>query len=130
MFASLSISRASLVAQLVKDPSAMWETWVLPLGWEDPLENGKTTHPPQYSGLENSTDCIVHGVAKSRARLSDFHFHFTVTQKPHTHTYFVLIYLYATIFQVGPSEDLQKYWQKVNKRFGYPGKENVEFLSL
>ena len=29
----------------------------------------------QYSGLKNSMDCIVHGVAKSRIRLSDFHFH-------------------------------------------------------
>ena len=29
--------------------------------------------PLQYSGLENSTDCIVHGVAKSRTRLSDVH---------------------------------------------------------
>ena len=28
----------------------------------------------QYSGLENSMDCIVHGVAKSWTRLSDFHF--------------------------------------------------------
>ena len=33
-------------------------------------------YPLQYSGLENSTDCIVHGVAKSQTRLSDFHFHF------------------------------------------------------
>ena len=32
--------------------------------------------PFQYSGLENSMDCIAHGVAKSRPRLSDFHFHF------------------------------------------------------
>ena len=32
--------------------------------------------PTSYSGLENSMDCIVHGVAKSRTRLSDFHFHF------------------------------------------------------
>ena len=30
--------------------------------------------PLQYSGLENSMDCIVHGVAKSRTRLSDSHF--------------------------------------------------------
>ena len=30
-------------------------------------------YPFQYSGLENSTDCIVHGVAKSWTRLSDFH---------------------------------------------------------
>ena len=29
--------------------------------------------PLQYSGLENSTDCIVHGVAKSQTRLSDVH---------------------------------------------------------
>ena len=31
-------------------------------------------YPLQYSGLENSMDCIVHGVAKSRTHLSDFHF--------------------------------------------------------
>ena len=35
---------ASLVAQLVKNPPAMWETWVLALGWEDPLEKGTATH--------------------------------------------------------------------------------------
>ena len=33
-------------------------------------------YPLQYSGLENSMDCVVHGVAKSWTRLSDFHFHF------------------------------------------------------
>ena len=33
----------------------------------------------QYSGLENSKDCIVHGVAKSRTRLSDCHFHTFIT---------------------------------------------------
>ena len=32
-------------------------------------------YPLQYSGLENSMDCIVHGVAKSPTQLSDFHFH-------------------------------------------------------
>ena len=35
---------ASLVAQLVKNLSAMQETWVQSLGWEDPLEKGKATH--------------------------------------------------------------------------------------
>ena len=30
-------------------------------------------YPPHYSGLENSTDCIVHGVTKSLTQLSDFH---------------------------------------------------------
>ena len=46
-------------------------------------------YPPQYSGLENSMDCIVHGVAKSKARLSDFHFHFT--------SYNVYIYIYVCV---------------------------------
>ena len=32
-------------------------------------------YPLQYSGLENSMDCIVHGVTKSQTQLSDFHFH-------------------------------------------------------
>ena len=60
----LQYSWASLVAQLVKNLPAMRETWVWSLGWEDPLEKGKATQL-QYSGLENSMDCIVHGVAKS-----------------------------------------------------------------
>ena len=30
-------------------------------------------YPLQYSGLENSMDCIVHGVAKGQAQLNDFH---------------------------------------------------------
>ena len=40
----LQYSWASLVAQLVKNPPAMWETWVQSLGWEDPLEKGKAAH--------------------------------------------------------------------------------------
>ena len=39
-----AIPRASLVAQLVKNPLAMREMWVRSLGWEDPLEKGKATH--------------------------------------------------------------------------------------
>ena len=62
----LQYSWASLVAQLVKKPPAMWEAWVRSLGWEDALEKGKATYPFQYSGLENSTDCIIHEVAKSQ----------------------------------------------------------------
>ena len=40
----LQYSWASLVAQLVENPPAMWETWVRSLGGEDPLEKGKATH--------------------------------------------------------------------------------------
>ena len=41
----LQYSWASLVAQLVKNLPAMWETWVRFLGWEDPLEKGTATRP-------------------------------------------------------------------------------------
>ena len=62
----------SLVAQLVKNPPAMQETrLILRLG-RFPGEG--IGYPFQYSGLENSMDCIVHGVAKSQTPLSDFHF--------------------------------------------------------
>ena len=40
----LQYSWALLMAQLVKNLPAMWETWVQSLGWEDPLGKGKVTH--------------------------------------------------------------------------------------
>ena len=40
----LQFSWISLVAQLIKNPPAMQETWVQSLGWDDPLEKGKATH--------------------------------------------------------------------------------------
>ena len=40
----LQYSWAALVAQLVKNLPAMWETWVWSLGWEDPLEKGEAAH--------------------------------------------------------------------------------------
>ena len=36
----------------------------------------RNSYPLQYSGLENSMGCIVHGLTKSQTRLSDFHLHF------------------------------------------------------
>ena len=36
--------RASLVAQMVKNPPARQESWVRSLGWKDPLEEGMATH--------------------------------------------------------------------------------------
>ena len=54
-------SWASLVAQLVKTPPAMWETWIRSLGWEDPLEKGKATHsifwPGEFHGLYGPWGC-------------------------------------------------------------------------
>ena len=43
-FSSLLTSWASLVAQMVRNPPAMQETWVRSLGWEDPLKEGMATH--------------------------------------------------------------------------------------
>ena len=66
---------ASLVAQTVKNPPAMQETWVQSLGWEDPPGGGHG-NPLQYSCLENPMDrgawqATVHGVAKSQTQLSN-----------------------------------------------------------
>ena len=41
---TLQCAWASLVAQLVKNPPAVWETWVQSLSWEDALEKRKATH--------------------------------------------------------------------------------------
>ena len=64
-----------LVAQRVKNPPAMRETWIRSLGWDDPLEEGVATHSsilawriPMDKGAWWAT---VHGVAKSQTRLSD-----------------------------------------------------------
>ena len=62
---------ASLAAQLVHNQPAMRETWVRSLGWENPLEKGKATHS---SILAWRIPWTVHGVPKSRTRLSDFQF--------------------------------------------------------
>ena len=109
-----TVERASLIAQLVKNPPAIQETPVqflggkirwrrryrLPtpvlLGFPHGSAGKESTcyvgdlglipglgrspgeekgYPLQYSGLENSMDCIVHGVTRSRTWLSDFHFH-------------------------------------------------------
>ena len=64
---------ASLGAQTVKNPPAMWETWVQSLGWEDPLEEGMAT----YSGIlawripmdRGAWWAAIHGVEKSQTRL-------------------------------------------------------------
>ena len=60
---------ASLRAQMVKNPPAMWEMWVQSLAWEDPLEEGTATHSSSLA-WRISTDrgawwVAVHGVIKS-----------------------------------------------------------------
>ena len=63
----------SLVTQLVKNHLQCGDLGSI-LGLGRSLGGGKG-YPLQYSGLENYTDCTVHGFPKSRTRLRDFHFH-------------------------------------------------------
>ena len=66
------IAQASLVAQLVKNPPAVRETWVRSLGWEDPLEKERLPAPVFCPGEFYGR--TVHRVTKGWTWLSDFHF--------------------------------------------------------
>ena len=64
-----------MVAQMVKNLPAMWETWVLSLSWEDSLEEGMANHSsvlawriPMDRGAQWAT---IRGVTKSQTRVSD-----------------------------------------------------------
>ena len=64
------------MSQKVKCLPAMWETWVRSLGQEDPLEEEMAIHSSilawRVPRTEEPGRATVHGVAKSRTRLSDF----------------------------------------------------------
>ena len=68
-----------LVVQMVKNLTAMWETWVQSLDWEDPLEKGTATHSSMLAWRTPRTEEPARiqsmGVARSRTRLSNFYFH-------------------------------------------------------
>ena len=76
MFSTIpGLYTASLVAQMVKNPSAMRETWVQSLGWEDPLEEGMAIHSSILAWRipmdRGAWWAIVHEVSKSQTGLSD-----------------------------------------------------------
>ena len=70
----LQYSWASLVVQMVKSLPAVWEAWVRPLGWEDPLEKGKVIHSSiltwRISMDKGAWWATVHRVEKSRTWLT------------------------------------------------------------
>ena len=80
---------ASLVAQLVESAYNEGDLGSIPGLGRSPGE-GKG-YSLQYSGLENSMDCIVDGVAKSWTRVSDFHFHHYVIKNKHVKKILCLI---------------------------------------
>ena len=62
-----------MVAQTVKNPSAMQENWVQALDQEDPLEKGVATHSIAWR-IPWTVELGGLQVAQSQTRLSDFHF--------------------------------------------------------
>ena len=79
------ISISALLAQMVQNLPAVWETWVWSLGWEDPVEEGVTTPDALYSCLENPMDrgawrATVRGIAKSQTWQTDSAQHITHSQ--------------------------------------------------
>ena len=68
-------SRASLVAQTVKNLPTMWGTWVQSLGWGDPLEKGMATHSRIFVWKipldKGACWATVHMVTKSQTRMSN-----------------------------------------------------------
>ena len=72
LFMPISYYRASVIAQLVKNPPAM-QNWVQSLGWEDLLEKGKATHS---SILAWRIPWTVQTMGSQRVG-QDFHFHFS-----------------------------------------------------
>ena len=64
-FASSFLHQASLVVQMAKKLPAMWESWVQSLGWLGRSPGEGNGYPLQYSGLENSMNCI------GRSRVKD-----------------------------------------------------------
>ena len=50
IYSPIKMTGTSLVAQLLKNPPLMQETWVRSLGWEDPLEKGKAMHSSIWPG--------------------------------------------------------------------------------
>ena len=70
----LQYSWASLVAQTIKNPLVIQETWVRSLGWEDPLEEGMATHSSILGWRihmdRGACQATVHGVTKSWTQLS------------------------------------------------------------
>ena len=82
----LQYSWASLVAQLVKNPPAMWETWVRSLGWEDPVEKGKATHPGgsevKASGCNAGHLGLIPGLGRSPGEGKGYPLQYSALENP------------------------------------------------
>ena len=80
--------------QRVRNPPAVWETWVQSLGWEDPQRRAWQPTPVFLPGESHGPEepgGLVHGVAKSQTRLSDYIWH--QTSKYRNITFFLALIL-------------------------------------
>ena len=73
------------MAQTVKNPLAMQETWVRPLGWKDSLEEGMATHS-SGTAWKNLMDrgawwALAHGVSKNQTQLKQMSTHAELFRK-------------------------------------------------
>ena len=118
----LHYSWASLVAQLVKNPPAMWrpgfDPWVGKIPWRRESLPTPIFWPGEFH------DCIVHGVTKSWTRLNDFHTHFS--RKEEVLLFFLLgsTFLGAGLPQKNPSAMQETIEMLVWPLGRYPGKGN------
>ena len=107
-------SVTSLIAQLVKNsPAVSIDPGSIPGSGRSPAE-GKG-FPLQSSGLENSMDSVVRGVAKSQTRLSDFHFQWT---KQSSEPFFLVPSCLAISFLPQPSHEL--FTLAIMRNFPFP----------
>ena len=125
LFAAIGVD--SLVAQLVKNLPAIQETWVLSLGWEDPLKKGKATH----SGiLAWRIPCIAHGWHCKELDMTEwFSLHFTFSLCPHVA--FPLCFLRKRaqfLFWIGHQAcwiTVLPIWTHITWVFSGPGEGNI-----
>ena len=94
----------SLVAQMVKHLSTMWESWVRSLGQEDSLEKETATHSSIHARkipwILGAWWATIHGVTKSRTQLSEF-----------TSLHFILIgYWDISLIISSPPLSLTSFW--------------------
>ena len=102
------VSWTSLVAQLAKNPPAMWETWVWSLGWEDPLEKGRLPIPVFWPG-EFHGPYSPRGWKESLLRVSSFGYKALVFIL-FTACYFLVFLLYCFFFLLLLSDKCSLYF--------------------
>ena len=101
------------MAQTVKNPPAMQETWVRSLDWQDPWRMEWVPTPIELPGEfmdRGAWQATVHGVAKSQTRLSDFHsLHSLIVEKYHLKIIQISMCKLQKLWDLRGDSELDKY---------------------